>query len=104
MYNEPMLKPDALKGKTILVTGGGTGLGKSMSRYFSQLGANIVITSRKMDVLSATADELSRETGGRVLPLACDVRNYPEVENVLAAATDAFGKAQPNAYRTKRLT
>jgi NAD(P)-dependent dehydrogenase (short-subunit alcohol dehydrogenase family) len=92
MYNEPMLKPDALKGKTILVTGGGTGLGKSMSRYFSQLGANIVITSRKMDVLSATADELSRETGGRVLPLACDVRNYPEVENVLAAATDAFGK------------
>jgi len=48
---EGMLKPDALKGKTIIVTGGGTGLGKSMGKYFLELGANLVITSRKLEVL-----------------------------------------------------
>ncbi|HRG09178.1 MAG TPA: short-chain dehydrogenase, partial [Cyclobacteriaceae bacterium] len=44
---EGMLKPDSLKGKTIIITGGGTGLGKSMGKYMLQLGANLVITSRK---------------------------------------------------------
>jgi len=58
MYNEPMLKDNALKGKTIVVTGGGTGLGKAMSTYFLELGANVVITSRKLDVLQKTAAEL----------------------------------------------
>ena len=57
-YTDGMLKEGALKGKTILITGGGTGLGKSMSKYFLQLGANVVITSRKMEVLQKTADEL----------------------------------------------
>ncbi len=46
-----MLTDDALKGKTIIVTGGGTGLGKAMGTYFLKLGANLVITSRKLDVL-----------------------------------------------------
>ena len=50
-YVKPMLKEDALKGKVIVITGGGTGLGKSMSKYFLELGAGIVITSRKFDVL-----------------------------------------------------
>ena len=53
---EGMLKPDYLKGKTIIVTGGGTGLGKSMGKYFLELGANLVITSRKLEVLQNTAD------------------------------------------------
>ena len=47
---EGMLQPGALKDKTIIITGGGTGLGKSMTKYFMQLGANTVITSRKMYV------------------------------------------------------
>ena len=47
-YTQPMLRDGALDGKTIVVTGGGTGLGKSMSKYFLELGANVVITSRKM--------------------------------------------------------
>lgn len=88
---EGMLKPDALKGKTILVTGGGTGLGKSMSKYFLQLGANVVISSRKLEVLQKTADELMKETGGQVLAVQCDVRKYQEVENMLAAALEKFG-------------
>lgn len=91
MYNQPMLKEDTLKGKTALVTGGGTGLGKSMSRYFLQLGANVIITSRKLDVLTQTAEELESETGGKVLPLACDVRNYESVEDVLKKGYETFG-------------
>ena len=54
MYNQSMLKADSLKGKTIVVTGGGTGLGRSMSQYFLTLGANVVITSRKLDVIEKT--------------------------------------------------
>jgi NAD(P)-dependent dehydrogenase (short-subunit alcohol dehydrogenase family) len=91
MYNQPMLRDEALKGKTIVVTGGGTGLGRAMSKYFLQLGANVVITSRKLDVLKKTAAELEAETGGKVLPLACDVRLDFEVEQVLKQTLETFG-------------
>jgi len=87
-----MLRDDALKGKTIIITGGGTGLGKAMGAYFSKLGANLVITSRKLDVLQKTASELEAETGGKVLAVACDVRNYEEVEKVLQAGIETFGR------------
>jgi len=90
-YNEPMLREGALKGQTILVTGGGTGLGKSMGKYFLQLGANLVIVSRKKDVLEQAAAELEKETGGQVLPLACDVRNYHEIEAVIKESKSVFG-------------
>lgn len=90
-YTDPMLQPGALAGRTIIVTGGGTGLGKSMARYFLQLGANVVICSRKRDVIDATANELRTETGARVLAVPCDVRKYEEVEAVLAAARTEFG-------------
>jgi NAD(P)-dependent dehydrogenase (short-subunit alcohol dehydrogenase family) len=89
---EGMLKPGSLKDKTIIVTGGGTGLGKSMGKYFLELGANLVITSRKMDVLSETAKALSSETGGKVLPVSCDVRKYEEIENVIRSAEAEFGQ------------
>ena len=92
MYNEPMLRDGALKDKTIIVTGGGTGLGKSMTTYFLQLGANVIITSRKLDVLQKTADELAAKTGGKILALSCDVRNYDEVENMLQQSIAHFGK------------
>ncbi len=91
MYNQPMLKDDALKGKTIVVTGGGTGLGKAMATYFLKLGANLVITSRKIEVLQKTAQEMENETGGKVLAVQCDVREYEQVENVLAATISKFG-------------
>jgi NAD(P)-dependent dehydrogenase (short-subunit alcohol dehydrogenase family) len=89
---EGMLKPGSLKDKTIIVTGGGTGLGRSMGKYFLELGANLVITSRKMDVLSETAKVLSAETGGKVLPVSCDVRKYEEIENVIKSAEEEFGQ------------
>ncbi|MBL7800926.1 MAG: SDR family oxidoreductase [Chitinophagales bacterium] len=87
-----MLRDDALKGKTIIITGGGTGLGKAMTKYFLQLGANCVITSRKLDVLQKTADELEAETGGKCLALQCDVRLYHEVERMVNDAIATFGK------------
>lgn len=86
-----MLKDDALKGKTIVVTGGGTGLGKAMGTYFLQLGANLVITSRKLDVLQKTAEEMETATGGKVLAVQCDVRDAAQVENVLAETLAKFG-------------
>jgi NAD(P)-dependent dehydrogenase (short-subunit alcohol dehydrogenase family) len=87
-----MLRDDALKGKTIIITGGGTGLGKAMGTYFLKLGANLVITSRKLDVLQKTATEMETETGGKVLALACDVRNYDDVEKMLQQSITIFGR------------
>ena len=90
--NQPMLRDQALQSKTYVVTGGGTGLGKSMSTYLLELGANVVITSRKLDVLKETAHELEEQTGGKVLPLACDVREYEQVEAMLKESITTFGK------------
>lgn len=86
-----MLKTDALKERTILITGGGTGLGRSMGKYFLELGANLVITSRKKEVIDKTAAELMQETGGKVLAVPCDVRQYESIENVIRTAEAEFG-------------
>lgn len=91
-YTEGMLKDGALRGKTIVVTGGGTGLGKSMGLYFLRLGANLVITSRKLDVLQETAKEMENETDGKVLAIACDVRDIDQVEKLFDEAYATFGK------------
>ncbi|WP_027000064.1 SDR family oxidoreductase [Eisenibacter elegans] len=91
-HTEPMLREGALKNHTIIVTGGGTGLGRSMSHYFATLGANVVITSRKLDVLTQAAEELTAETGGQILPLQCDVRDYDAVNQVIAETVARFGK------------
>lgn len=91
MYNQPMLREGAMAGKTIVITGGGTGLGRSMGKYFLELGANLVIASRKKEVLDKTAEELMAETGGKVLAIECDVRKYEEVENVLKLTIEQFG-------------
>ncbi|MCA4896008.1 MAG: SDR family oxidoreductase [Cytophagales bacterium] len=87
-----MFKPGAFKGKTIVITGGGTGLGKSMGKYLLELGANLVITSRKKEVLEKTAAELQLQTGGQVLAVGCDVRKYEEIENVLRETENRFGQ------------
>ncbi len=58
-----MLKENSLKGKCIVVTGGGTGLGRSMTKYFMELGANAVITSRKVDVIGENSRRTSQGNG-----------------------------------------
>ncbi|MBX2964490.1 MAG: SDR family oxidoreductase [Cyclobacteriaceae bacterium] len=87
-----MLKANSLKNKTIIITGGGTGLGRSMGKYLLELGANLVITSRKKDVIDKSAEELMQEAGGKVLAVPCDVRKYEEIENVIREAEKSFGQ------------
>lgn len=89
---QKMLRDDALKNKTIVVTGGGSGLGKAMSTYFSELGANVIITSRNLEKLQAAAKEMETQTGGKIFPVACEVRSYDEVENLVKTAVETFGK------------
>lgn len=87
-----MLKEGSLKNKVIVITGGGTGLGKSMGKYFSELGADLVIASRKFDILEKTASEIRNNSGGKVLPVECDVTNYEHVENLLKVSLNKFGR------------
>ena len=91
MNTTSMLQKDSLKGKTILVTGGGSGLGKSMSTEFLNLGANVVIASRSLDKLEVAAKEMEDKTGGTVLPVQCNVKEYSDVENVLSETIKKFG-------------
>ena len=85
-----MFDPDLLKNKTVIITGGGTGLGKSMAQRFGELGANLVITSRKLEVLEETAKEI-RTSGASVLPVQCDVRKTNEVEKMVSQTVEEFG-------------
>ena len=91
-YSQPMLRENALESKVIVVTGGGTGLGKAMSKYFLELGASVVITSRKIDVLNETAKELAEQTKGNIMPIQCDVTDYKQVENLLNTSIEKYGK------------
>ncbi len=91
-YQKPMLKEGSLKDKVIVITGGGSGLGKAMTTYFLELGAKVVITSRNLEKLEKVTIELEEKTGGKVLPVQCDVRNYDEVAAMLKATLDEYGK------------
>ncbi len=86
-----MFESGLLKGKSIIVTGGGTGLGKSMATRFAELGADLVITSRRQNVIDETAEAL-RQYGGKVLTVACDVRDPDQVQNMVDHTVNEFGK------------
>jgi NAD(P)-dependent dehydrogenase (short-subunit alcohol dehydrogenase family) len=78
-----MFRSDLLKGKRILITGGGTGLGKSIGRRYLELGAQLVICGRRPEVLAAAANELQAATGGPVSTFQCDVRKADSVEAMM---------------------
>ncbi|MGA6984331.1 MAG: SDR family oxidoreductase [Candidatus Sulfotelmatobacter sp.] len=78
-----MFQADLLRDKRILITGGGTGLGKAMARRFLELGATVHICGRREDVLEETAAELTAV--GPVHALACDVRNLDAVEGMIGS-------------------
>lgn len=85
-----MFDVQLLKGKKIVVTGGGTGLGKSMATRFAELGADLVITSRRQNVIDETAKDL-REHGVKVLAISCDVRDAEQVESMVEQTVSEFG-------------
>jgi len=70
-----MFEKGLLKNKRILITGGGSGLGAAMGRRFLVLGAELVICGRRRELLETTAAEMMRATGGKVVAIACDVRD-----------------------------
>jgi NAD(P)-dependent dehydrogenase (short-subunit alcohol dehydrogenase family) len=78
-----MFQSDLLKGKRILVTGGGTGLGRSMAHRYLELGANVIICGRREDVLKQTVEELHKDTGGEIESIGCDVRVPAAVEAMM---------------------
>lgn len=88
-YSEPMLKEGSLKGKVVWVTGGGSGLGKSMSRYFVDLGAKVAISGRREAKLIETQNEISKDM---VLAVPCDVTAYDEVDAALKTIVNHFGQ------------
>jgi NAD(P)-dependent dehydrogenase (short-subunit alcohol dehydrogenase family) len=78
-----MFKDDLLKGKRVLITGGGTGLGKSIGRRYLELGAELIICGRRRPVLDAAAAELAAATGGKVTGMTCNVRDADSVEAMM---------------------
>ena len=87
-----MFKNDLLKNKTIIITGGGTGLGKSMATRFGELGANLVLTSRRQEVLDEAARDINDKTGTEILTVSTDIRHSDQVTEMVKKTMDKFGK------------
>jgi NAD(P)-dependent dehydrogenase (short-subunit alcohol dehydrogenase family) len=79
-----MFKNDLLKDKRILITGGGTGIGKNIGRRYLELGAELIICGRRMEKLQETKEEFERETGGKVTIHSCDVRDPEAIEAMMS--------------------
>ncbi|MFF3618626.1 SDR family oxidoreductase [Streptomyces sp. NPDC002467] len=86
------LPPGTYAGQVVLVTGGGTGLGKAIAAEFARLGADLVIAGRRVEQLKSAQDELAAVPGaGRVTAAVCDIRDPERVAEVFDAAEAAFG-------------
>jgi len=87
-----VFRADALAGRVALITGGGTGICRGIAAAYARLGADVCITSRKEDVLAATAAALREATGREVLAVAGDVRDADSIGKVVRACVERFGK------------
>ncbi len=80
-----------LAGKVALVTGGSRGLGRAMVLAFADAGADLVVTSRKLDACQQVAAEVEAK-GRRALPVACHIGHWAEIEGLVEQAYDSFGR------------
>jgi NAD(P)-dependent dehydrogenase (short-subunit alcohol dehydrogenase family) len=80
-----MFEKNLLRGKRILVTGGGSGLGAAMGRRFLELGAELIICGRRLELLDETAAKMRDDPGGKVTPISCDIRDGAAVEAMMDA-------------------
>jgi NAD(P)-dependent dehydrogenase (short-subunit alcohol dehydrogenase family) len=80
---QTMFEKGLLSGKRILVTGGGSGLGAAMGRRFVELGAELIICGRRLELLEATAARMRSEPGGKVSVIGCDIRNSAAVDAMM---------------------
>ena len=85
-----MFRDDLLEGRTILITGGGSGLGRSMALRFAELGANLFLVARREPPLKETVEAI-RAKGARAAYRTADVRDFAAVEGAIAAAREEFG-------------
>ena len=90
MYNKGMLPEGTFNDKVVLITGGGTGLGKSIGEYLVKLGAKIIITSRRQNVIDETAEEFNKISKNSTIAIAGDVRNHEDVKNVIETGFKHF--------------
>jgi gluconate 5-dehydrogenase len=79
-----------LNGKVALITGGGRGIGRFIAAGLAEAGADLVIASRKMKNLEATAEEIRKDCGVRVLPVACDLQKEEDIDRLVGSALEAF--------------
>jgi len=86
-----MFQSNLLAGRTILITGGGTGLGRSMALRFAELGANLFLVARREEPLRQTAEEIKAK-GAAAAFATCDVRDFAAVEPVIEAAVKEFDR------------
>jgi NAD(P)-dependent dehydrogenase (short-subunit alcohol dehydrogenase family) len=86
-----VFQSDMFKGRAIFISGGGSGLGRSMALHFANLGANIFIVGRRQDPLRNVCDEIAK-AGGSATYAACDIRDYAAVEAAAQKAYDQFGR------------
>jgi Dehydrogenases with different specificities (related to short-chain alcohol dehydrogenases) len=78
-----IFKEDTFLGKVVLVTGGGTGIGKSISTEFAKCGADVIIASRKLENLQKTAEEIEKLTGKKISFYQVNVRQEESVKELL---------------------
>ena len=83
-----MFKKDILEGKRILITGGGTGLGKEMANHFAEHGAELYICGRRENVLKETSDEISNKHGSKVHYQTLDIRASKDVDDYVQSIFD----------------
>src|SRR5580692_2223374 len=86
-----MYQADLLKGRTIFITGGGTGLGRSMALRFAELGANIFLVARREEPLKQTSEAI-RAKGARAAYASADIRDFSAVEKAVEAAEEELGR------------
>jgi len=86
-----VFQQDLLKVRAIFLTGGGTGLGRSMALRFAQLGARLFLVGRREDPLRETCDEILRP-GGAAAYTTCDVRDYSAVEAAAAVRRESLSR------------
>ena len=98
-----MFKPGLMKGHRILITGGGTGLGKEMAEGCLILGAEVFICGRRGGVLEEAADELMGRHGGKVVPIACDIRVPEAIHDMMDEIWAGRRAHRPRQQRRRQL-
>src|SRR5215471_21724375 len=83
--NQTMFEKGLLGGKRILITGGGSGLGAAMGRRFLELGAELIICGRRLELLERTAADMREKSGGKVAVARCDIRDGAAVDAMMDA-------------------